>query len=98
MTKLDYQSFKKEALKKAGVAQEYDRLEPEYALSHQLIKIRKEAGLTQKEIAVILNTKDSSISRLESASSASSPSLATIAKFAEATGHHLKIDFVPVGK
>ena len=48
--------FKKKALANPEVAKEYNELSPAYALRKQLIKIRKDAGLTQEELAEILHT------------------------------------------
>jgi transcriptional regulator with XRE-family HTH domain len=48
----------------------------------------------QEEIATIMHTKRSNISRLESFSYNSSPNIATLMAYAEATGHQLKVDFV----
>ena len=45
------QSLKHEALKNKDVKQEYDRLESEFTLIEQLIAMRKEAGLTQEQLA-----------------------------------------------
>ncbi|MBW1855423.1 MAG: transcriptional regulator, partial [Deltaproteobacteria bacterium] len=49
--------FKKKALANPEVEKEYMELSPAYALRKQLIKIRKDAGLTQEELAEILHTK-----------------------------------------
>ena len=43
--------FKKKALANPDVEQEYVDLAPAYALRKQLIEIRKNAGLTQEELA-----------------------------------------------
>ena len=61
--------FKKKALQNPEVKSEYDRLSSAYELRMQLIKIRKDAGLTQEELAELLNTKKSNISRLENVNS-----------------------------
>ncbi len=45
------QEFKKEALADPEVSREYHELPPAYRLRKQLIKIRKDAGLTQEELA-----------------------------------------------
>lgn len=87
--------FKKKALSDPQVEKEYNDLSPAYALRKQLIKIRKEAGLTQEELAGILNTKKSNISRLENVNSKISPKLSTIEDYARAVGYKLKISFVP---
>ncbi|MCI5139862.1 MAG: XRE family transcriptional regulator [Candidatus Electrothrix sp. AR1] len=90
-----FQGFKKKALANPEVEKEYRKLSPAYALRKQLIKIRKDAGLTQAGIAEILKTNKSNISRLENVHSAISPRLSTIEKYAKAAGYELKINFVP---
>jgi DNA-binding XRE family transcriptional regulator len=93
-----FKEFKKKALADETVRQEYDQLEERYKVIDMLVAMRKEAHLTQEEIAKALNTKKSNISRLESHSYASSPKLSTLYEYAAATGHRLKIEFEPVGK
>jgi DNA-binding XRE family transcriptional regulator len=86
--------FKEKAFKKKSVQEEYDALQPEYAIKKKLIAMRKEAGLTQEKLAELMGTKKSNISRLESFKSSISPRIETLIKYAEATGHELKVDFV----
>jgi transcriptional regulator with XRE-family HTH domain len=95
MERVDFSDFKKEALKDAEVREEYEKLKPNYELRKQLIALRKEAGLTQEDLAEKLHTKKSNISRLESANSKSSPRLSTIEEYAHAMGYEVKIDFIP---
>lgn len=87
--------FKKKVLADPKVEKEYNELSPAYALRRQLIKLRKDAGLTQEELAEILHTKKSNISRLENVNSKSSPKLSTIEEYAKAVGYRLEINFVP---
>ena len=87
--------FKEKALANPEVAQEYNRLSAAYDLRKQLIKIRKEAGLTQEEIAEILHTKKSNISRLENVHSKISPTLSTIEAYAKAAGYKIEVKFIP---
>jgi DNA-binding XRE family transcriptional regulator len=87
--------FKTKALANPEVVKEYNELSPAYALRKQLIKIRKDAGLTQEELAEILHTKKSNISRLENVNSKISPKLSTIEQYAKAVGYKLEISFVP---
>jgi DNA-binding XRE family transcriptional regulator len=93
MARSTFEEFKKEVLKRDALKSEYDKLQPEYELKLKLIKMRKKAGLTQEEIAQKMHTKKSNISRLESLSSTSSPRIATLISYANATGHTLKVDF-----
>ncbi len=66
-----------------------------YELRKQLIKIRKNAGFTQEELAKLLHTNKSNISRLENVNSKSSPKLSTIEEYARAVGYKLEVRFVP---
>lgn len=95
MTRPTFNEFKIKVLKKAGVKKEYETLATSYKLRKQLMEIRLKAGLTQEEIAKILHTKKSNISRLESVNSKTSPKLSTIEEYAKAAGYKLEIDFVP---
>lgn len=88
--------FKKKALQNPEVAGEYDALAPAYALRRQLIKIRKQAGLTQEEMARRLHTSRSNISRLENVNSSISPKLSTIEAYARAVGFTVEIRFKPL--
>jgi DNA-binding XRE family transcriptional regulator len=87
--------FKQKALTNPEVEKEYLELAPAYALRKQLIEIRKNAGLTQEELAEILHTKKSNISRLENVNSKISPTLSTIEEYAKAVGYKLQLQFVP---
>ncbi|EEW3194486.1 helix-turn-helix transcriptional regulator [Escherichia coli] len=75
---------------------EYDAIADEFALLDEMLAARKEAGLTQAEIAERMGTKATVISRMESnlASGVSGPSFSTLKKFARATGKKLQIRFV----
>jgi DNA-binding XRE family transcriptional regulator len=44
----------------------WEELEPEYEIARQLIRARIEAGMTQKQLAEKIGTRQSAISRLES--------------------------------
>jgi len=90
-----FADFKKKALENSEVKQEYENLTPAYTLRKQLIKIRKDAGFTQEELAEILHTKKSNISRLENVNSNISPKLSTIEEYAKAMGYQIEINFIP---
>ena len=68
-------------------------LEDEFALVAEIIRARAKAGLTQEELAKRMKTTQGAIARLESGSTL--PSTRTLKRFAAATGHKLKISFVP---
>lgn len=95
MTRLTLAGFKKKALKNPEVREEYEALTPAYDLRRKLTALRKEAGLTQEELAERLHTKKSNISRLENVNSSISPTLTTIEAYAEAVGYRVEINFRP---
>ncbi|MBZ1348582.1 MAG: helix-turn-helix transcriptional regulator [Candidatus Nealsonbacteria bacterium] len=89
MKKKTYKQLKKELLKDKKIKQLYERLEPEFAVIEMIIKKRIEKGLSQKELARKIGTKQSAISRLESGTY--NPSLSFLQKVGEALGAKLKI-------
>src|SRR5690606_7888733 len=74
------------------VREEYERLRPRYAAVEALIRARKEAGLTQAELAERMGRQQSIISEIESGRR--SPRLDTLAAAARALGLELRVDFV----
>ena len=87
--------FKDEALKNPDVRTAYDEAAPAYAMKRDMIAMRKARGFTQEDMANLLGTKRSNISRLESVNTDSSPRLATVEDYARVLGYRLKIAFVP---
>ncbi|ARK49172.1 helix-turn-helix domain-containing protein [Burkholderia pseudomallei] len=85
----------KQLLGKRGVRAEYDRLEDEYVALRAILMARREAGLTQAEVAERMGTTASAVSRLEASLSSEkhSPSFATLRKYAAACGKRLVISF-----
>ncbi len=63
-----------------------------FRIGRVLRKARKEAGLTQEEVARRLQTRKSAISRIEN--HAEDIRISTLQKFAEATGKRLTLHFV----
>jgi len=82
---------------KLNVIAEYDALAPEFNLIREMLLARKNAGLSQADIAVKMGTKAPAVTRLESSliNGSHSPSLATIKKYAEAVNCHIEIKLVP---
>ena len=76
--------------------QEYDALDQEFTLFDELLRARKDAGLTQAEVAERMSTQPSVVARLEAGGGRQkhSPSLATLQKYAEAVGCRLEIKMV----
>ncbi len=96
MTRPTFSQFREKALKNEEVRKEYEASSLAYDLRKKLIALRKEAGLTQSELAEILETQKSNISRLENANSSSSPKLSTIEQYAKAVGYKVEINFIPI--
>lgn len=69
---MDWQTHKRLLLKKPGFAREYQALEPEFQIARSVIEARIARGMTQKQLALELGTKQSVISRLESGQTATS--------------------------
>jgi DNA-binding XRE family transcriptional regulator len=90
-----FEQFREKALKKPGVKAKYDALAPAFEMKRQMIAMRKEAGLTQEQMAELLHTKKSNISRLESLNSDVSPRLSTVEQYAQVLGYRVKVQFEP---
>ena len=91
MKKNTYQQFKREMLKNKKIRQVYNDLGPEFVLIEQIVKQRIKQGLTQKELAEKIGTKQSAISRLEAGNY--NPSISFLRKLAKALNTELKISF-----
>jgi ribosome-binding protein aMBF1 (putative translation factor) len=81
--------IKAKALQDPEIKAEYDRLEPEYEIIEAIIRKRLEKGMSQKQLADKMGTKQSSLSRLESGNY--NPSLAFLKKVATALGTSVHI-------
>jgi len=85
----NYTQFKKRLLKNRAVRTQYEALNPEFEMITLLIKKRLQRGLTQKDLARRIGTKQASISRFESGTY--NPSLGFMYKIADALNARLKI-------
>jgi ribosome-binding protein aMBF1 (putative translation factor) len=66
------------------VKEKYDELDLEYKVKHDLIRARLEKGLSQKDLAELVGTKQSAISRFERPDS--NPTIGQVQKIANVTG------------
>jgi len=85
----DFDDILKESLKDPEFKKEYDALEVEYSIIAQVIQKRLDRGLSQKQLAEKIGTKQSAISRLEGGNI--SPSIAFLEKVSKALGGKLQI-------
>lgn len=88
----NFNDFLKESLKNPKIKAEYDKLQPEFAMIQAVIDVRMKKGVTQKELAQKIGTKQSVISRLESGRA--NPSVGFLKKLAQALNSHLEIKFI----
>ena len=61
-----------------------------------MIKVRKERGLTQKQLSELTGISQADISRIENGTR--NPSLEMIKRLATGMGMRLKLEFIPVSK
>src|SRR5436309_1581220 len=97
---MTHKAFVKKLLKQPAVKAEYDAQAEEFALLDELLKARRQAGLTQAEVAARMGTKTPAVARLEAGggSQRHSPSVATLRKYAQAVGCRLEIRLLPRSK
>ncbi len=85
----NWQILKKQLLKNSEFQEEYKNSEIEYQIARAVIKARLEQGYTQKTLAMKLQTRQSVISRLESAKTL--PSLSFLKRLAESLNLSLSV-------
>jgi predicted transcriptional regulator len=94
---LSYDEMKAKMLENPAVRTEYERIErDEMPMLDSILAARKEAGLTQAQVAERMGTKATAVARLESAllSGKHSPSISTLQKYAKALGKRLDVRLV----
>lgn len=94
--RLDAKTELARAMQQPGFKTAWNMLEEEYSALSELLRARKQAGLTQEEVAVRMGTTKSAVSRLEASIRGEnhSPSFATLRKYAHACGRQLVIKLV----
>ncbi|MDD5801911.1 MAG: helix-turn-helix transcriptional regulator [Solobacterium sp.] len=93
---ITYKEYKNKCLEDSNFKKEYDDLEPEYDIINAMIKVRKEKGLTQKQLSELTGISQADISRIENGTR--NPSLEMIKRLATGMGMRLKLEFIPVSK
>ena len=88
---MDFETHKKLLMKNPKFRKEYEESRLEYEIARAVIRARIEKGLTQKQLAEKLNTKQSVISRVESANT--TPSLSLLKRLAQALNTSLEVQF-----
>lgn len=85
----NWKTFKNKLLKNPIVVEKYNKLSPRYQVISSLIEARLKKGLTQRELAVKIGTKQSAIARVESGKA--NPSLKFLEKMVAGIGSKLVI-------
>lgn len=88
---MDWTTHRTTLLKDPAVRKAYEESRLEYEIARAIIRARIEKGLTQKQLADKLNTKQSVISRVESANN--TPSLSLLKRLAQALNVTLQVQF-----
>jgi transcriptional regulator with XRE-family HTH domain len=98
MSRITHDQVKKRLLNNPEVAEAYEANEEAFNLLKEMIQARQSKGLTQEDVAELMHTTKSAVSRLESARAQHSPSMATLQKYAHALGYKLSVKFIPEEK
>jgi len=84
--------LKKKLMENSEFRKEYEKADGEFQLVEELVRARTKANLSQAELARKIGTTQSAIARLEGGGV--SPSIATLRRYAEATGAKLEINLL----
>ncbi len=88
----DFTKYLNKKLENPEFRKEWDSLETEYQIMHEMMKARIEAGMTQKQLSEKTGINQSNLSRIENGSA--NPSVATLEKIASALGKKVSISFI----
>lgn len=86
---VSFDTIKKELMQDDEFKNEYEKLQPRYEIISQIIETRKAQNMTQAELAKLVGTQKSNISRLESGNY--NPSLDFLIRVANSLGKNIKI-------
>ena len=89
---MNWNKARTELIKDNAVVEELVKNEAEYQLVREIISSRIDKNLTQGQLAEMIGTKQTNISRLESGRY--NPSMKMLKKIADAMGKKLEIHFV----
>ena len=89
---VDFQEYLAEKLKDSEIKKHYDEYGKQLEVAYQILKLRKQKKLSQKELAKRIGTHQSDIARMESGQQNFTTD--TLQKIAQALNSHLRIEFV----
>lgn len=90
---MDWQTHKKQLLKNPEFQKALEEFEPEFQIAKTMIEARIKKGLSQKELAERLDTKQSVISRVENAKTM--PSLSFLKRVAQTLNITFQVQIKP---
>lgn len=92
---MDYIQYRDQRLREnPKLAYAYERENTERAIARQILRLRRDRGWTQVQLAEALHTKQSAVARLESGSHR--PSLATLDKICQILDARLEVRLEPL--
>lgn len=89
---VDFQEYLVEQLKNPQFKKYYDEYGKQLEIAYKILQLRKKEGMSQKELAKRIGTKQSDIARMESGQQ--NFTTATLQKIASAFKCNLKVEFV----
>lgn len=89
-----FDDYLKQQMQDPDFKQEWDAMEPEFAIAQAMINARKESGLTQRQLSEQTGIAQADISKLESGNA--NPSIRTLQRLAAGMGMRVKIEFQPI--
>ena len=89
---IKWKEYRDRKLQEPEFKQAYDELEVEYSIMNEILKARKELGMSQLQLSTLTGITQPDISKLEN--SKANPSIATLKKLAKAFGKKLRVQFV----
>ena len=97
MKKTNFDNYLEEQLKDPEVAARFERAGEAWDVALQIVALRTEAGLSQKDLAKLLNVSQEQISRLESPGY-EGHSLSTLRRVAKVLHARVRVTFEPEKK
>ena len=88
---MNHEDVKTKLFQNPELKKEYDDLQVTYDIKKEIIRLRLSQGLSQKDLAQKVGTRQSAISRLESGEY--NPSVEFLSKVAHALGKNISISF-----
>lgn len=88
----NFDMFFEESMQDKKLKQEYEKLEPKYEVIRQIIRLRKESGLSQEELSKLTGISRVKIKQYEGGMA--SPSMKNLNRIANACGKKLTINFI----